>query len=402
MPRYSAAELEALLDETESDLAERKEAWAGSAPTKAREAVCAFANDLPGHGEAGVLFVGVRDDGTPTGLAITDLLLQTLADMKTDGNIVPPPSLTVEKRVLRGDDVAVVTVEPADAPPVRYQGRIFVRIGPRRGTATQQDERILNEKRRHGDRPFDTWPVREATLDDLDLRRFEEEYLPSAFAPDVIEANERSAAQRLAATKLVASAEDPTPTVLGLLVLSPRVRDFLPGAYVQFLRVAGTELGDPVADEAVLDGTLAEVIRRTEDKFKSHNRRAVDFTTEERERQTQPYPLPALQQLLRNAVMHRTYEATNAPVRVTWFDDRIEVHSPGGPYGVVTAETFGQPGVTDYRNPALAEALRVLGFVQRFGAGIATARRQLADNGNPAPAFEVTPTHVGVTVGAAA
>jgi ATP-dependent DNA helicase RecG len=74
--------------------------------------------------------------------------------------------------------------------------------------------------------------------------------------------------------------------------------------------------------------------------------------------------------------MHRSYEATNAPVRVYWFDDRIEIHNPGGPFGSVTVENFGQPGITDYRNPNLAEALRALGYVQRFGAGIAIARKR--------------------------
>ncbi|WP_442866881.1 ATP-binding protein [Acidovorax sp. NCPPB 4044] len=96
--------------------------------------------------------------------------------------------------------------------------------------------------------------------------------------------------------------------------------------------------------------------------------------------------------------MHRTYEATHAPVRVTWFNDRIEIVSPGGPYGIVNAGNFGQPGITDYRNPHLAEALKVLGYVQRFGVGITTARRLLADNGNPPPEFEVSATHVLVTV----
>ncbi len=62
----------------------------------------------------------------------------------------------------------------------------------------------------------------------------------------------------------------------------------------------------------------------------------------------------------------------------------------------MTPENFGQPGVADYRNPSLAEALRVLGFVQRFGVGIATARRELLENGNPPPQFEVNPSHVGV------
>ena len=90
--RYSDIDLERLLRDIESDLVERKEAWEGDAPEKGRQAVCAFANDLPDHRQPGVLFVGARNDGTPSGLQITDQLLQTLSDIKTDGNVLPLPS----------------------------------------------------------------------------------------------------------------------------------------------------------------------------------------------------------------------------------------------------------------------------------------------------------------------
>lgn len=120
MMRYPDIELLNLLDQTESDLTERKESWKGDAPEKSRQAVCAFANDLSDHRKPGVLFVGVKDDGTPTNLLITDELLQTLGAMKTDGKIVPPPTIVVEKRTLKGSEVAVVTVQPADASPVRH------------------------------------------------------------------------------------------------------------------------------------------------------------------------------------------------------------------------------------------------------------------------------------------
>jgi ATP-dependent DNA helicase RecG len=243
--------------------------------------------------------------------------------------------------------------------------------------------------------------VSQATVGDLDRRRFEDEYLPAAFAPDVLAANERSYEQRLAATKMVIAADEPTPTGLGVLVLSHRTRDFIPGAYLQFLRIAGCELADPVTDEQVLDGSVTEVLQRTDEKLSAHNRTAVDLTSSDRERRTFLYPMPALQQIVRNAIMHRSYEATNTPVRVTWYDDRVEIMSPGGPFGAVTMENFGRPGVSDYRNPSLAEALRVLGFVQRFGVGIATARRELQANGNPPPEFEVNHSYVGVTLRAA-
>ncbi len=92
--------------------------------------------------------------------------------------------------------------------------------------------------------------------------------------------------------------------------------------------------------------------------------------------------------------MHRTYEGTNAPVRITWFSDRIEMQNPGGPFGQVTRQSFGQPGITDYRNPHLAEAMKNLGYVQRFGVGIQLARQELAKNGNPPLEFVVEDAHV--------
>jgi predicted HTH transcriptional regulator len=96
-----------------------------------------------------------------------------------------------------------------------------------------------------------------------------------------------------------------------------------------------------------------------------------------------------MQQLVRNALMHRTYENTNAPVQVHWFDNRIEIRNPGGPFGAVNETNFGQPGIVDYRNPRIADAMKVLGLVQRFGIGIQTAQLEMTRNGNPPITFKV-------------
>ena len=384
-------QLAALLGDLESDCVERKEAWAGSASENVREAVCAFANDLPNHQQPGVVFIGVSDDGTPANTPITDQLLCTLADIKTDGRIIPPPTFTVEKRQLHGHDVAVIAVWPADAPPVRFNGRIWIRIGPRRRLASAQDERILNERRRHRDIPYDLQPVPSATLADLSRSYFEETYLPNAFAEDVLAANERTYEERLAACRMIVAANDPTPTVLGLLTLAPNPQHWLPGSYVQFLRIQGREWSDPIIDEATINGRLERIAERIDDITESHNRIAIDITSGPQERRYFTYPQAAIKQLARNAIMHRAYEGSNTPVRIYWFDDRIEIISPGGPYGDVTAENFGHPGVSSYRNPHVAEAMRVLNLVQRFGVGISIAQAALRENGNQPATFQVEP-----------
>jgi ATP-dependent DNA helicase RecG len=85
-------------------------------------------------------------------------------------------------------------------------------------------------------------------------------------------------------------------------------------------------------------------------------------------------------------------------VRLYWFRDRVEIQNPGGPYGQVTKQNFGQPGAYDYRNPNLAATMKDLGYVQRFGFGIATARRELEKNGNPPLEFQVEDTGVAAII----
>jgi ATP-dependent DNA helicase RecG len=383
------AELERLLDDLESDRVERKQSLSDA--DRIREAICAFANDMPNHRLPGLVFIGAKDDGSCAGLTITDELLRKLSDMRSDGNTLPVPSMTVQKRRLHECEMAVVTVEPSDAPPVRLRGRTWIRVGPRRAVATAEEERRLTERRRSRDAPFDIRQVPGATIGDLDMDLFRRSYLPASVASEIIRENQRSEEQQLASLRMIGNM---VPTVVGVLVLGRDPSNFLPGAYVQFLRLDGTELADPVKDAAAISGPLPELLRALEDKLVAHIETAREFASTPVDLARPDYPVAALQQLVRNAILHRTYEGTNAPVRISWFSDRIEIHSPGGPYGQVTKANFGQPDATDYRNPYLAEAMRNLGYVQKFGVGIALARREMEKNGNPPLEFQVEDTAV--------
>lgn len=378
----------------ETDRVEFKQSDSHKNRHELHEQVCAFANDLPGHGKPGYLFIGVKKDGICTGLTVDDDLLQKLAQIRLDGSILPPPVLSVQRRELDETPVAVIEVHPSSSPPVSHQGRIWVRTGSTKHVASAAEERLLSERRRAMDRPFDSRPLAGSTVNDLDLTLFERVYLHTAVAPDVLEANGRTLEERLASLKLMDAGG--TPTVAGILVLGKDPRVFLPGAYIQFTRFEGTELDGPVLSQHELDGPIPDLLARLNEVLKLGISTRSDISVVPEVRRPD-YPLVALQQLAYNAVLHRTYEGTNAPAKIFWFADRIEIISPGGLYGAVTPTNFGR-SATEYRNPVLAEVIKNLGYVQRFGAGIPMARRAMATNGNPEPDFQFPTGHILVTL----
>ena len=173
-----------LLNDLESDNVERTISTTNT--DKFGQAICAFANDLPDSNKSGYLIIGAEDNGKVRPIHVTDELLKNIAAIRTDGNIQPQPSMTVQKVSLGEGDIIVVEVRPAKFPPVKYKGRIWVRIGPRKGIANEDDERRLYEKRVANITTFDAMPCIGATLDDLDIVVFKQLYLPKAVPEDVL------------------------------------------------------------------------------------------------------------------------------------------------------------------------------------------------------------------------
>ena len=175
----------------------------------------------------------MEDDGTVKGIHVTDELLKNVAAIRTDGNIQPQPSMTVEKVVMPEGDIVMVRVEPSVFPPVRYKGRIWIRIGPRKGIANEDDERILMEKRRTNVSSFDASPCLNATIDDLDLKKLKHYYLPKAMTDEEIEEDRkegRTIKNQLSSFGFFDTKYD-CPTNAGMLFFAKNLRRFIPGAY---------------------------------------------------------------------------------------------------------------------------------------------------------------------------
>jgi ATP-dependent DNA helicase RecG len=387
-------DLVALLSKGENAHVEFKESIASLSGVK--EAVCAFANDLGGDGTPGVVLIGVDKRGKAIGVPDEDAVQQRLAQIRVDGSITPTPSLGIERLTTADRTVFALRVQPSDSPPVRFSGVAYVRVGTVTTKATPEEERRLTEERRARATPFDARGIPGTSRDNLDLRRFQLDYLPRAVSPQVLEENNRPLAQQLAALKLSDTDGRATPT--GLLVAGVDPLAWLPGAYVQFRRVSGSDITGETLDDARIGGTIETVVRLVEDKLAAHNMTSLTITAKLHERRPL-YPPIAISQLVRNAIMHRDYEVYT-PVRVTWFDDRLQIDNPGGPFQIPKGK-FGEPGFTGYRNPNIAEAMHNLGLVEKFGVGIALARKALAQNGSPPLELRAEEGFVFVTLRAA-
>ena len=385
-------ELLSLLSDLESDRVERTIATHDT--DKFAKAICAFANDFPNHRQPGYLMVGVHDDGCPSGLQVTDQLLQNLAAIRSDGNVQPLPALTVSKHSLPKGDIAVVEVLPSDLPPVRYKGRVWLRVGPRQAIASESEERVLSERRQARHRTFDAQPCIGCDVSNLVPDLFLVTYRASALAPEIIEENQRELRAQLASLRFYDLAGD-CATHAGALLFGRDPCEWMPGAYVQYVCFEGNSVASRPLDERRFSGDLLTVLRELDSFVGMRVPSRPVASSALKERREDEYPVVALRELLLNAVMHRAYEAT-APIRFYWYSDRVEIQSPGGLYGEATPENF--PRQTAYRNPVVAEAMKSLGYVNKYGRGVIRAQEALSKNGNPPAEFTFEATYFLATI----
>ena len=372
---FTDEELERLLDSGESDHVEFKPSWNSTSIKNGSQAVCGFANDFPERGSSGLLLIGVDDTGKPNGYPITNRLLEKIAQLKHNGRISPPPSLLVEKRVLQGTEVAACTVMPSLYPPVRYDGQIWIRVGAASMLATLQDDEILYEKRRlRNERPADLCPIRMASGSDLDRNIFTENFFPKSY-----EANQQ---EPLALGQMIMSAREQVPTLTGLLAFGKNPDRFIPGAYIQYTQFDGNEMTCPIAYQKQCHGSIPNLIDGLLAFLYDTGSARKDFKWK--------YPQDAVREVVQNAILHRDYYGMNTPIFFYQFESRIEIVSPGGPFGRVDWRNLGEAGLMTWRNPNLLQILRILGRAHGVGCGLALAQKAMRDNGNPPIRFQAT------------
>lgn len=374
-----------LLIDMESDRIERT--------TSVREdklgpAVCALANDFPNNKEPGYILLGVKDDGTLGGMIWSDDDLQKIGNVRTNGNVLPQPSMTVSEVFKFSEgEVVVIEIKPSLYPPVRYDGRCWIRIGPRRAIATVDEEKILIERRAAYAKTYDLVPALGSTLQDLSLEHFKLTYLPLAIDEDTLRENQRTTEEQLAALRFFDLNEN-CPTNAGILMFGINPLFQLPGAYIQYVKFEGEDMTSNVEFEKNFSGALVTELNVLDDFIKNNIIKERPIKTDSfQEKTLKNYPYWSLRELVMNSVMHRSYKS-NSPIYIYEFNNKIEIINPGGLFGDVNVQNF--PNASDYRNIVIAEAMKRLGYVNRFNYGVRRAIDELLKNGNGQPDFDLT------------
>src|SRR5690606_17955549 len=158
-------------------------------------------------------------------------------------------------------DVLVIEVTPSRFPPVRYKGKIWIRVGARKAVANESEERILMEKRSIQGATFDLRPCVDASLSDLKIDLFNAYYLPRAVDKDVLAEDNRPVEHKLVALRFY-DVNSHCPTNAGVLLLSNNTEYYFFGAYVQSVRFEGKDVASKIVNEHKFTGDLISVLSK--------------------------------------------------------------------------------------------------------------------------------------------
>jgi ATP-dependent DNA helicase RecG len=304
--------------------------------------IAAFAN-----ADGGVLLCGVTDDGEVQGMsrdqivALDSLMVETSTD-----SIRPAVRIRTNHRQLDGRLLLVVDVPEGDAQH-DSPGGSYVRVGGTKRRMTS-DERLRLAQRRG--------QARFASYDEQTVPGTGFETLEKSLWRSLLSA-EGAAEPQSALVKLALLANDDTgilrATVAGVLLCTRNPEQWLPNAGITATRYRGDDRASGQIDAQEIAGPLDRQIGDAV-AFAMRNMRVAARKAPARVNLPQ-YSERALFEAIVNAVVHRDYSVRGSKIRLSMFEDRLEVQSPGSLPNNLTLESMEARQAT--RNGALTSVL---------------------------------------------
>ncbi|NWJ98482.1 MAG: putative DNA binding domain-containing protein [Chloroflexi bacterium] len=353
--------------------------------------LCGFANSPLG----GILIFGVEDatwkiKGLENPAATIDEVIKGISLVNPPVPLVEPDPQLV---IVEGKTLVIARVPPNKGILYQAGGAYWLRRGTlTRPMSTAQVAEYLN---RQGLISWETQVNSRATLDDLDLKKVER-YLQ--YLAEVVGRPSRISdpIELLKLLECVASIVDPTngktnprPTNAGMLLFGEAPRYFYPQAEIictYYQDESGVRRYD---DRRIISGTILEQIDQAHAFLKLYTPVAAHIEGFHRIEEA-ALPLEALREAVVNAVVHRDYSLRGEAIRIFYYANRVEIHSPGMLVPDLTLEELKQgKSRSKPRNPVIASLLRDMpgNYMERVGTGIPFIINQMQALNLPAPEF---------------
>jgi ATP-dependent DNA helicase RecG len=147
-----------------------------------------------------------------------------------------------------------------------------------------------------------------------------------------------------------------------------------------------------IIDDKMLNGTLFEVVEETMRYLIGQIKVAFEITGMPTQRtEIFEYPLPALREIVLNAIIHRDYMSP-VDLQVKIFDNKITFYNPGTLYGNLTIDALKKDNYqANARNKLIAEAFYLTGDIEKYGSGLIRIRKELKEYPTMKMVFEEIP-----------
>ena len=388
---------------------EFKEGWN---PEKTVHTMCAFANDLNNWG-GGYIILGIKEENgqpilPPKGLEKNQLDKIQGDILNLSHQVTPNYFPILQPYILQEKHIMVLWCPAGDHRPYtapssqgkKAQRYPYVRYGSSSIIAKNDNLKRLNELAARI--PYDDRVNHQATIDDMDLGLIRE-YLQE-IKSDLFEESIKMPFEDLCRTMHIAKGpkENLLPVNVGLLFFSKNPENYFPRAWIEL--VWFKDGSDKKFKEYYFKGPLHKQLRDTLSFIKSNilGEHVIKYPDRAKADRFYNFPYDAIEEVLANAVYHKSYEI-GSPIEVQVWPDKIHVLSFPGPVPPVDAKILStQKHIVsrEYRNRRIGDFLKELEYTEGRGTGFPTIYKAMANNGSPKPIFETNEqsTHVLATL----
>ena len=376
----------------ESNRIEFKKGWN---PEDVVHSICAFANDMHNWG-GGYIVIGVEEDnGTPMlppiGIDIQKEVLNLMHKIEPLPIVIPEPVEYMGKNIL------ILWIPGGEARPYKapihlgskeMQKAYFIRQGSVTKKATLQEEQVLLSLA--AKIPFDDRICHSASLDDLSLL-YIRDFLRKVDS-DITEKDIQSMPFEQLCWQMQIIGGTPEfirPKNVGLLFFSENPEKYIPYARIELVRFYD-DVGDHF-DEKILHGPIHLQLQEALDYIRSQVivEKVVKVDDKAEANRTYNYPYTAIEEVLSNAVYHKSYDDRN-PIEVRIEPTSIIVYSLAGPMPPITNDDLQNERVLsrNYRNRRIGDFLKELDMTEGRSTGFPKIYRAMRNNGSPDPVFK--------------